>query len=121
VLTKLDEREDSRGYFFEVQNHGGEERFAADLISADHPEYSSYREIGLQFAGELEVLRPQEMGGDFLRLPNDATLEIYKLVSEGRILGYSLRYRRPTSGPLLFMANAAGAIDDMLYYRVMLR
>lgn len=120
VLTALERRESSRGFLFEVQRLAGDERFGSVFISVDHPQYSAYGEIGSRFV-EAGGWRPQEMGGDFLSLPGDATLEIYSLVAGGHTIGYSLRYRRPSSGPLLFMANAAGAIDDMLYYRIVLR
>jgi hypothetical protein len=120
VLTTLDQREDSRGLLFEFQQLGGNERSVSEFISADHPQHGVYREIGSQFI-EAGGWRPQEMGGDFLRLPENATLEMYTLVADGRTIGYSLRYRRPSSSPLLFAAGATNAIDDMLYYRVVLR
>ena len=120
ILTGLEQREDSHGLLFEVQQLGGNERFVSEFISADHPQHSIYREIGSRFV-EAGGWRPQEMGGDFLILPEDATLEIYSLVADGYTIGYSLRYRRPSPSPLLFAAGAPDAIDDMLYYRVVLR
>jgi hypothetical protein len=120
MFTALERKESSRGYLFEVQRLAGDERFGSVFISADHPHHRAYGEVAARFI-DAGGWRSEEMGGDFLSLPGDATLEIHRLVAGGRTIGYSLRYRRPSSGPLLFMANAASAIDEMLYYRVVLR
>jgi hypothetical protein len=46
--------------------------------------------------------RPEKFGGDFLRLDNDAVIEMHRLTAEGSTVGHELRYLRPGFVPVLF-------------------
>ena len=59
-------------------------------------------------------VKPIELGGDYLSLPNDAALEMHQLTAEGHPIGYGLRYTRPTFVPF----RVGGVIDAMLYHRL---
>lgn len=60
-------------------------------------------------------LPPKQYEGDYLKLNNDATLEIYQLRHDGKVVGEALRYRRPSAAFLGFTASTS--TDVMLYRR----
>lgn len=54
-----------------------------------------------------------QIGGDYLSLANDATLELYKIASGGKVVDAALRYRRPSGGPAMLSLTH---FDEMLRY-----
>lgn len=59
---------------------------------------------------------PERSGGDFVELPDDAVLEIYRILHDGRgTPGRQLRYRRPLSPALL---RATDSVDELLSHRL---
>ncbi len=55
-----------------------------------------------------------QIGGDYLSLQPDATLEIYRMVAKGEVVDVALRYRRPASIPMIY---STAHLDEMLYFR----
>ena len=99
-----------------VQRLGGFKYEASDYIGLEHERHRDFDGL-LDAISIADVFRPEELGGDFLALPNDATIEIYQLRSQGTVIGYSLRYRRPTFVPMI----VAGGIDEELYHRLVVK
>jgi hypothetical protein len=95
-----------------VQRIGGHKFETSEYIGLEHPRHSDFGGL-LDAIAISNVFKPEELGGDFLALPNDATVEIYQLKSQGTVIGYSLRYRRPTFVPMI----VAGGLDEELYHR----
>jgi hypothetical protein len=74
--------------------------------------------------GDLVKSRPEviaslasntrQIGGDYLALHPDATLEIYRMVAGGEVVDVQLRYRRPATVPGLLGGRADH--DEMLKF-----
>ena len=58
------------------------------------------------------------IGGDYLPLKNDATLEMCKLMYQGNVVGYALQYRRPSFVPSLISLSM---YDELLYVKTVIR
>jgi hypothetical protein len=52
--------------------------------------------------------------GDYISLPEDASIEIYRLISGNTMVGQALRYRRPTS----HIVSVVESFDEFLYRKV---
>ena len=57
------------------------------------------------------------LSGDYISLPEDATFEIYRLMSHNKMVGQALRYRRPTSRIITAVEALAGSFDEVLFYK----
>jgi len=98
---------------FEVRRHGGYEYALSELVGIEHRFRPDFGRIEHDF-GIVQNVKPIELGGDYLSLPNDAALEMHQLTAEGHPIGYGLRYTRPTFVPF----RVGGVIDAMLYHRL---
>ncbi|HZS56073.1 MAG TPA: hypothetical protein VFA65_16845 [Bryobacteraceae bacterium] len=65
--------------------------------------------IGRTFVGEQNTV----FRGDHVDLPEDAAIEIYRLVIKTKTVGHALRYIRPTTARF----SVTGGFDEFMYFR----
>ncbi|RWO54662.1 hypothetical protein [Mesorhizobium sp.] len=101
----------------QVERQGGNEFELLDIITREHPLHSvAVEAVQREFEIGSFGLRPRELGGDYLSLPNDAVLEIEEVTADGTVIGYGLRYVRPGFVPVLVFDS----IDTRLHRRMVL-
>ncbi|TIR22436.1 MAG: hypothetical protein E5X64_20825 [Mesorhizobium sp.] len=101
----------------QVERQGGNEFELLDIITREHPLHSvAVEAVQREFEIGSFGLRPWELGGDYLSLPNDAVLEIEEVTADGTVIGYGLRYVRPGFVPVLVFDS----IDTRLHRRMVL-
>lgn len=75
---------------------------------------------GKEFASLLSPIEgkpklpPKQYEGDYLMLNNGATLEMYQLRHDGKVVGEALRYRRPSA---VFLSLTPRTSTDVMLYR----
>jgi hypothetical protein len=101
------------GYRLEVHSNVGTVHEVREVLSAQDKRFPLAAEsASAVLAGLAATAHP--ISGDFLSLKNDATLEICKLISRGSIVGYALRYRRPSFIPSVMSRST---FDEILYVK----
>ncbi|WP_152530623.1 hypothetical protein [Paraburkholderia dilworthii] len=111
LVSKLD-----RG-LLEVERQGGNKFEASEIITRDQRLYGQTITALERESAFVRVPEPMKFGGDYLSLPNDAVLEIYKVTADRQNLGYELRYVRPGFVPVMVV----NGIDRRLHHRILLR
>jgi len=101
----------------EVQTNVGTATETRRAIAAHDPLYHRAIAASTDLIAMLAA-DTHRIGGDYLSLNNDATLEMCKLLYQGGTLGYALRYRRPSSVPSLL---TLASFDELLYIKTILR
>jgi hypothetical protein len=96
-----------------VQEGIGTSRAVSKPIGRRTALYKELVTSHLDIVGSL-ASQQHQIGGDYLSLQEDATLEIYRMVSHGQVVDVALRYRRPSSIPSLY---SVAHFDEMLYFR----
>jgi hypothetical protein len=79
------------------------------------PDSAIYRSVVSSKVGSISMLPDgrHQIGGDYLSLPPEATLEMYSIREGTREVDLNLRYRRPAHVPFV---SAAGQVDEMLQF-----
>jgi hypothetical protein len=100
----------------EVQRRGGDEFEVTERLRPETPFFEEVNRLEQGFQA-VPNWKPRQLGGDYLSLPHDAVLEIQQFMADGSVIGYGLRYIRPTIIPI---ALNSVDFDTTLHRRIVL-
>ena len=99
---------------FMVEQHGGDRFTPIEVITSESALYGETVDQVDRELAKTKLPKPEVFGGDHLRLPEDAVLEMQQVSAEGQPIGYELRYVRPGVVPVLVVSG----VDTRLHHRL---